>query len=234
METEARKQARKVKFNSVKSSAVSSYPLWLLNTTIARFEEERRIKKDTIRTTPASRHSLPSAPAAASAQVAIRGKVNKTHMKMSSTGSSEEKHTNVTCAMCMTEIIEANNDLNGQYTIFCDGEYCQAWYHGWCAGLTKSKFEEQAGSYNPFFCQSCVIHKQSKEIASLHDGINLLKSDLADLRALFNAQLTQLNGYNCHTDPASSADVSAKATPHPGDGSSELPHKPSSNAPFYP
>ena len=153
---------------------------------------------------------------------------------MSSTTSSVEKHTCVICPTCMAEIIEANKDLDGQEAIFCDGECCQAWYHRWCAGLTKSKVEEQVGSQNPFFCQSCVIHKQNKEIASLHDSINSLKSDLANLRALFNAQLTQLNGYKCHTNPASLTDAATKAEPHPGDGSSELPHKLSSNSPFLP
>ena len=223
METET--EARKVKSNSVKSNAVSSYPLWLSNTAIARLEEERRMKKDATRATLASRRSLPSPSAAATAQVATRGKINKAHAKVSSTVSSAAKHTCATCPMCTMEIIEASGDLDGQDAIFCDGECCQAWYHRWCAGLTKSKFEEQVGSQTPFFCQSCVIDNQNREIASLHDGINSLKSDLADLRTLFNAQLTQLNDHKRLTDPARSADVPAKAKYHPGDRSSELPHK---------
>ena len=45
METEA----RKAKPNPVKPSATSSYPLWLSNTAIAKFEEKRKMEKDTSR-----------------------------------------------------------------------------------------------------------------------------------------------------------------------------------------
>jgi len=90
-----------------------------------------------------------------------------------------EEHT---CPTCQEIILEATEDVAGHDAIFCDGEGCQTWYHRWCAGVNKKRHEVLSASEAPFFCPSCVMEQQSRDIATLQEAVKALTAQLSELQ----------------------------------------------------
>jgi len=84
--------------------------------------------------------------------------------------------------MCSEVIVEASEDTEGQDAIFYDRAECQVWYHRWCTGVTKRRYEILDGSEAPFFCPTCVVNHQSCKIAALHDAVKALTAQLSELQ----------------------------------------------------
>ena len=96
---------------------------------------------------------------------------------MSEEPGEDEEHT---CPICQEVILEATSDSEGHEAIFCDGGSCRVWYHRWCAGVTKKRYESLAGSEAPFLCPSCTMEQQSSAIAALQEAVKSLTTQLAE------------------------------------------------------
>ena len=59
-----------------------------------------------------------------------------------------------TCPVCALVIVETTDDMESQEVLLCEGS-CNHWYHRWCAGVTKARYEALSSSEDPFFCPSC-------------------------------------------------------------------------------
>ena len=84
------------------------------------------------------------------------------------------------CPICDESI----NDKK-QESIFCDGQ-CATWLHHQCAGLSKASLAQLGSSDAPFYCLSCTVAHQQREIASLKAVISNLSSELASFKNELN------------------------------------------------
>ena len=87
------------------------------------------------------------------------------------------------CTMCCMTIQESSDSRNGQDALFCEGS-CQKWYHRWCAGVCLEDFKILSNSSEPFFCTACTVRKQNDTISLLRSGIEVLKNEVIELRAV--------------------------------------------------
>ena len=56
------------------------------------------------------------------------------------------------------------------------------WYHDYCAGVAKRRYEVLAASAVSFFCPTCVMEQQGSEIiAALQDAVKALTAQLNEL-----------------------------------------------------
>ena len=88
-----------------------------------------------------------------------------------------------TCPMCALVIVETTDDMEGQEALLCEGS-CNHWYHRWCAGVTKARYEALSSSEDPFFCPSCSATRQQKSIVALQASLRSLSDEVRELKAL--------------------------------------------------
>ena len=87
------------------------------------------------------------------------------------------------CPVCNAVIIEDGNDVIGDDAVYCEGT-CDAWMHRKCVGMSKTVFDNLSGSNDPYLCPTCIISKQSNEIAELKNLVKSLTSELSTLKNL--------------------------------------------------
>ena len=85
--------------------------------------------------------------------------------------------------ICLEPIVEASDQVEGHDAIFCEGDGCRAWYHRWCAGLTKQRYTHLSVSDAPFYCLCCVMEQQNNAITALQDTVKTLTTQLSELQA---------------------------------------------------
>ena len=117
------------------------------------------------------------------------GRVNSSaHQKVGEKGSSKsgdkasskKKRAVCKCLICDDDIIDQNEQCEGQDSIFCDG-LCQGWLHRRCAGLTKKAFLLCSESSKPFKCPHCQLRTQEKELLELKSVVEVLRVELSKL-----------------------------------------------------
>ena len=64
--------------------------------------------------------------------------------------------------------------------VYCDGR-CASWLHRRCAGLTKAGLDQLEGTSDKFYCLSCTVAMQQREIANLKALITDLSSKVSTL-----------------------------------------------------
>ena len=67
-------------------------------------------------------------------------------------------------------------------TLFCAG-VCQQRLHRYCAGVSTQVYKEIIEAGSPFYCYSCCLDRQRKEISGLKDVMELLRQEIAELKA---------------------------------------------------
>ena len=87
------------------------------------------------------------------------------------------------CPICLEPIVEASDQVEGHDAIFCEGDGCQAWYHRWCAGITKQRYALLSVSDAPFYCPCCVMEQQNNAIIALQETVKSLTTQLSELQA---------------------------------------------------
>ena len=88
-----------------------------------------------------------------------------------------------TCTMCALVIVETTDDMEGQEALLCEGSF-NHWYHRWCAGVTKARYEALSSSEDLFFCPSCSATRQQKSIVELQVSLRSLSDEVRELKAL--------------------------------------------------
>ena len=84
------------------------------------------------------------------------------------------------CLICDATI---NDENDGDDSIFCDG-ICQGWLHRRCVCLSKSRFKVVGESDDPFYCPSCMLYSQAKELSNLKEELVNLQAHVAELNDL--------------------------------------------------
>ena len=81
--------------------------------------------------------------------------------------SHQSTHSQETeCAICLEMILDSSTKLEGEDSIFCEGE-CQMWLHRKCVGLPDPAFKSLIKSSKPFRCFQCSLLGHSNEIQDL-------------------------------------------------------------------
>ena len=95
-------------------------------------------------------------------------------------GSSKNKKgggTDLVCDLCC-DTLEKGQDI-----LKCEGS-CGCNVHRYCAGVTKSYFEELVKGSTPFVCQYCALNVYKNIVQQLQDEVASLKSELAETKGL--------------------------------------------------
>ena len=74
----------------------------------------------------------------------------------------------------------------GQAAIFCEGD-CQCWYHSWCAGVSRQRYQSLAESTEPFLCPACTSQQQQRTIQELQGNVQALASEMLELKTMVAA-----------------------------------------------
>ncbi len=93
------------------------------------------------------------------------------------------------CPMSLEAIVDTSDQVEGHDAIFCEGDSCQAWYHRWCAGVSKERYALLSVSDAPFFCPCCVMEHQNRAIVALQDTVKTLATQLSELQVKCNEVL---------------------------------------------
>ena len=107
------------------------------------------------------------------------------------------------CPICLEPIVDASDQVEGHDAIFYEGDGCRAWYHRWCAGITKQRYALLSGSDAPFYCPCCVMEQQNNAIIALQDTVKTLTTQLSELQA------------KCAEQPHSTAEQPSDTTEQP-------------------
>lgn len=90
------------------------------------------------------------------------------------------------CQICEDIILESTVSKEGHDSILCEGA-CAGWLHRWCAGLSKSGFNEVSKSKDKFLCVSCRLRESTKEVSDLRKRVEDLESKIASLVSPINS-----------------------------------------------
>ena len=82
------------------------------------------------------------------------------------------------CPICEKNIIEADDSVEGEDAVFCEGQ-CKFWLHRKCVGLTKKAYIEIGNSEDPYVCPHCAIDCYRKEINELKELVKSLSEKLS-------------------------------------------------------
>ncbi len=86
------------------------------------------------------------------------------------------------CTICTQPILEATDQEDGHDALLCEGK-CNTWYHRWCAGVTKARYEVLSNTEDPFHCPACVAERQENTIRELQDMVLSLAEEVRVLKA---------------------------------------------------
>ena len=89
--------------------------------------------------------------------------------------SKESNKSLPACDLC-TDFISSPEDF-----LKCEGP-CQQYMHRYCAGLTRTYYNELEASDEPFKCMPCSLKSQNQIVASLLTTIEELKTQVSDLQ----------------------------------------------------
>ena len=103
-----------------------------------------------------------------------------------------------TCSICALPIVEASETNEGQAALFCEGD-CQCWYHSWCAGVSRQRYQSLAESTEPFLCPACTSQQQQRTILELQGSVQALATEMLELRAAVAALQNASNHDNIET-----------------------------------
>ena len=103
-----------------------------------------------------------------------------------------------TCTICALPIVDASETNEGQAALFCEGD-CQCWYHSWCAGVSRQRYQSLAESTEPFLCPACTSQQQQRTILELQGSVQALASEMLELRAAVAALQNASNHDNTET-----------------------------------
>ena len=111
------------------------------------------------------------------------------------TGSKKwsDSATIVSCGVCGAGIAEGIDEA-----IQCEGR-CQKWIHRHCAGITKTLFEELAGSSKQFACLYCSDSGNKEVIESLKAEVSVLRAEITELKTIVMALTTSGPAARCQT-----------------------------------
>ena len=111
------------------------------------------------------------------------------------TGSKKwsDSATIVSCGVCGAGIAEGIDEA-----IQCEGR-CQKWIHRHCAGITKTLFEELAGSSKQFACLYCSDSGNKEVIESLKAEVSVLRAEITELKIIVMALTTSGSAARCQT-----------------------------------
>ena len=101
--------------------------------------------------------------------------------------------TIVSCGVCGAGIAEGIDEA-----IQCEGR-CQKWIHRHCAGITKTLFEELAGSSKQFACLYCSDSGNKEVIESLKAEVSVLRAEITELKTIVMALTTSGSAARCQT-----------------------------------
>ena len=73
--------------------------------------------------------------------------------------------------------------------LFCEG-CCQKHLHRYCAGLSKSHYEELLATSTPFVCLVCTQQLHKAELKNLHEELAAVRSELCELRTALQTTVT--------------------------------------------
>ena len=86
---------------------------------------------------------------------------------------------------CMI-IRESSQSFSRHDALFCEGS-CQRWYHHWCVNVSQEDYKLLADSSDPFICPACTAKKQITIIQQLQSAIQLLNTEVQDLKVMVTA-----------------------------------------------
>ena len=90
------------------------------------------------------------------------------------------------CPICALPIEDASETNEGQAALFCEGD-CQCWYHSWCAGVSRQRYQSLAESTEPFLCPACTSQQQQRTIQELQGNVQALASEMLELKTMVAA-----------------------------------------------
>lgn len=90
------------------------------------------------------------------------------------------------CPICAQPIEDASETNEGQAALFCEGD-CQCWYHSWCAGVSRQRYQSLAESTEPFLCPACTSQQQQRTIQELQGNVQALASEMLELKTMVAA-----------------------------------------------
>ncbi len=90
--------------------------------------------------------------------------------------------SSVVCPTCSNNIEDATDVCVGQEALFCEGT-CECWYHRWCVGVTRVRFQPLSESAEPFLCPACTSQQQQKAIKELQGCVQALTAEILELKA---------------------------------------------------
>ena len=102
---------------------------------------------------------------------------NSTTMPPGSSKNKKGGGTDLVCDLCC-DTLEKGQDI-----LKCEGS-CGCNVHRYCAGVTKSYFEELVKGSTPFVCQYCALNVYKNIVQQLQDEVASLKSELAETKGL--------------------------------------------------
>ena len=102
------------------------------------------------------------------------------------------------CPICALPIEDASETNEGQAALFCEGD-CQCWYHSWCAGVSRQRYQSLSESTEPFLCPACTSQQQQKTILELQGNVQALASEMLELKAMVAALQKASNHDNTET-----------------------------------
>ena len=114
----------------------------------------------------------------------------------SSSSTSSSTRGLESCPICCEVIVEANETLEGQEALLCEGT-CQKWLHRWCAGVHKENFRDLASSDKPFICPLCSLAEHRLLITTLLETVQSLKEEIKQLKG---ERLVQLSAKNSNSE----------------------------------
>ncbi len=89
---------------------------------------------------------------------------------------------NAPSSICALPIKERSEKDDGDEALLCEGT-CKSWFHRWCGGVTKSRYQSLSNSLQPFLCPTCTAAKQDKNISDLQDIVKALADEVRGLKA---------------------------------------------------
>ena len=92
-----------------------------------------------------------------------------------------KKSVKSNCDLCCNVIKECEDSL------VCEGE-CQKQLHRYCAGITRSYYQNLNHSSSPFVCLTCVQSLHSTIVSSLQHEIQSLKAELVEIKAILQLE----------------------------------------------
>ena len=118
----------------------------------------------------------------------LKRAASKSTSRTSKRAIATEEEASVVCPICVKPVLDSDGENGGHDGLFCEGK-CQVWFHRWCAGVTRERYDAISPTDDPFLCPTCsmancqaIIATQSADISSLRQSINSLAEEVRELK----------------------------------------------------